>query len=92
MRADVREAAALLAEAAARGVWIRRDPSGSLRVGPTDRLDPTTLQDLRLRKEALLALFSTPAPWSCLRCGRHRFAQPTLCYWCRRTEERPGYA
>lgn len=88
--ANMDEAARLMAEIRARGLYLEPRGPDRLRIGPPDLLDEKTLERARAAKSALLAILTSGQTWPCVRCERFRFALPTICYWCART--RAGHA
>ena len=88
---ESRAAAQLFAELSARGIRVVLD-GDRLRIGPPERLDPETLERARAVREALRSIVSTKRTWPCVRCGRHSYPLPAVCYWCRRGEGRPAQA
>lgn len=89
---EVVELGELLASLQARGLWIQWTAPDSLEVGPPEKVGVETLEALRRWKPVLLDAFANPRTWPCVRCGRHLFKLPCVCYWCRKSEERPGHA
>ena len=79
----VAEAAAYVAELRARGIRLRPLPDGRIYVQPADRVDQEMAARIRAMREPLREVLSAPAGWACVRCARFRFAEPTVCYWCR---------
>lgn len=92
LHADLREAVALLAELQRRGLYVEPRGPDVLRIGPPELLDEDILKEARRVKAALLEVLTTPHTWPCTRCGNFVFRLPTLCYWCRKAEERPAHA
>ena len=93
---ELDRAAHLLADLRARGLYLEPRGPDRLRIGPPDRLDEDTLAHVRALKPALLAILMDRGrrTWPCIRCENPAFVfpLPTICYWCRRTEGRPGHA
>lgn len=84
MKTATTEAARLVAEFRARGLYLEPRGHDRLRVGPPELLDPGTVERAREAKTALLRILTSDRIWTCVRCDRFRFRQPTICYWCRR--------
>ena len=81
---DLDEAALLIAEWRARGLYIESRGPDRIRIGPPELLDEDMIKSARAAKPALLRILTTPEEtWACAWCGRFRFGLPTLCYWCR---------
>ena len=82
----------LFAELTARGLFLEARGSDTLRVGPPELVDETTVEQVRAMKPALLSILQGAGTqtWTCTRCGKFSFHIPTICYWCR--EVRAGTA
>jgi len=89
---DLDEAARLVAEWRARGLYLERRGPDRLRIGPPDLLDDRVLDRAREAKPALLQILRERRSWPCARCGRFHFPLPTVCYWCKDTERSPAHA
>lgn len=87
----VAEAAALLAELGARGLYLRPLPDGRIGARPPELLDAETVERIRAMRAPILEALSRPT-WPCVRCQGFAFDRPTVCYWCRRAEGRPAHA
>lgn len=89
---DLQQVAEVVATLRMRGLWIERSGSDQIKVGPPERVDPETVDLLLRLKPLLLDLLAQPRSWPCVRCGRHRFHLPRVCYWCARLGESPADA
>ena len=90
---DLDQAARLLAELRARGVYVEPRGNDQIRIGPPELLDEEMIESARAAKPALLQILTTTTKsWSCEWCGRFRFSLPTICYWCRSAARRRTHA
>ena len=81
---DLDQAARLIAEWRALGVYVQSRGPDRIRIGPPELLDDEMIESARAAKPALLLILTAPdETWSCSWCGRFRFGLPTICYWCR---------
>jgi len=78
------------AELLSQGFVLEARAPDRLWIAPVEKLDEETIKRVRAMKPALRAILDGMGihAWPCVRCGRHAFSQPTICYWCRRVEER----
>lgn len=91
---DLVPAAQLLAELRSRGLQLAPRGADRIWVAPIEMLDEGTLQRVRAMKSALLSILLSVGhkTWCCTRCGRYAFHLPTICFWCRKAEEREHHA
>jgi hypothetical protein len=75
---------ALVEELIRRGVSIRVSETDLFVHGPVDE-DLMLL--LRGSKDELIRHLTTCGTFSCNHCQRLSFAEPTTCYWCRKSEK-----
>lgn len=82
---DMDQAARLIAEWRARGLYVESRGPDRIRIGPPELLDDEMIASARAAKPALLRILTAPdkTTWSCSWCGRFGFGLPTICYWCR---------
>lgn len=78
----------LLARAAAAGVAVEAVGADTLRLHWPATPDPLLREAFRTRKSEVLAAVRPRArAVACAGCGLVYFAEPTLCYWCRRARD-----
>lgn len=86
------EMAAFLADLGARGFRLEPLPGGRILVRPASQLDEETADRIRVMRAPLREALTGRHTGPCDQCGRFLFTHPTVCFWCRRMEARPGHA
>lgn len=70
----------------AHGIGLRLEDSRVLVRDPSGALTPGLRALARDHRDGLVHLLNR-MPMGCASCGRFAFIEPTVCFWCRRSEQ-----